>query len=81
MKYVLAIDVAKNKSMATLIDHCGEVYFEPYEFNHTLSDFKNLLERIESFDIFETDLAVLWNQQALIITQLKDSLEKKLYIM
>lgn len=58
MKYVLAIDVAKNKSMATLIDNCGEVYFEPYEFNHTLSDFQNLLERIELFDIFEADLVI-----------------------
>jgi len=58
MKYVLAIDVAKNKSMATLIDNCGEVYFEPYEFNHTLSDFRKLKERINDFVIFEGDLTV-----------------------
>ena len=58
MKYVLAIDVAKNKSMASLIDECGVVCIEPYEFNHTLSDFKNLNERIGEFAIFEADLTV-----------------------
>ena len=58
MKYVLAIDVAKNKSMAALIDSCGEVYIEPYEFNHTLSDFQKLKERIGEHAIFEADLVV-----------------------
>ena len=42
MKYVLAIDVAKNKSMVSLISSCGEVLIEPYEINHKLKDFINL---------------------------------------
>ena len=58
MKYVLAIDVAKNKSMVLLTSSCGEVLIEPYEINHTLSDFQNLKERIESFDICYGDLVI-----------------------
>ena len=41
MKYVLAIDVAKNKSMVSLISSCGEVLIEPYEISHELSVFAN----------------------------------------
>ena len=51
MKYVLAIDVAKNKSMVSLISSCGEVLIEPYEVNHKLNDFIKLKEKIEQFDI------------------------------
>ena len=40
--YVLAIDVAKGKSMVSLISSCGEVLISPYEINHTLINFKNL---------------------------------------
>ena len=57
-QYVLAIDVAKNKSMVSLISSCGEVLIEPYEINHKLSDFENLKERIEKFNIFYEDLTV-----------------------
>lgn len=31
MQSVLAIDVAKGKSMVSLISSCGEVLIEPYE--------------------------------------------------
>ena len=34
MQNVLAIDVAKGKSMVLLISSCGEVLIEPYEINH-----------------------------------------------
>ena len=39
MKTVLAIDVAKGKSMVSLITDCGEVLIEPYEINHSKNDF------------------------------------------
>ena len=39
MHYVLAIDVAKEKSMGTLISSCGEVLIDPYEFNHSKTKF------------------------------------------
>ena len=58
MKYVLAIDVAKNKSMVLLANDCGEVLIYPYEINHTLSDFEKLKERIDSFDIYYEDLTI-----------------------
>lgn len=64
MDYVLAIDVAKNKSMVCLISSCGEVYIEPYEINHTLSDFKKLKERIENHDIYQEDLTVFMESTA-----------------
>jgi len=58
MKYVLAIDVAKNKSMVSLISDCGEVLIEPYEINHKLIDFNKLKERIENFNIYYEDLTI-----------------------
>ena len=58
MKYVLAIDVAKNKSMVSLISECGEVLIEPYEIKHKLSDFEKLEERIRKFKIKEKDITV-----------------------
>ena len=51
MHYVLAIDVAKEKSMGTLISSCGEVLIEPYEFKHSKQDFSSLLVRIKKLDI------------------------------
>jgi len=51
MKNVLAIDVAKNKSMVCLISEDGVVYIEPFEFNHNLNEF-NLLElKINFFNL------------------------------
>ena len=35
--YVLAIDVAKGKSMVSLIGSCGEILISPYEINHNLN--------------------------------------------
>ena len=37
MQSVLAIDVAKGKSMVSLISSCGEVLIEPYEFTNLLN--------------------------------------------
>ena len=47
MQSVLAIDVAKGKSMVSLISSCGEVLIKPYEINHSINDFTNLLNRIK----------------------------------
>ena len=51
MQSVLAIDVAKGKSMVTLINSCGEVLIEPYEINHSIKDFSNLLNRIKQLKL------------------------------
>ena len=51
MQSVLAIDVAKGKSMVTLISSCGEVLIEPYEINHSINDFSNLLNRINNLKL------------------------------
>ena len=45
MKYVLALDVAKSKSMFMLSSDVGEVLLEPTEYTHNKSDF----ERIDSY--------------------------------
>lgn len=50
-QFVLAIDIAKGKSMVTLISSYGEVLIEPYEINHTLKDLKILDERIKKLNI------------------------------
>lgn len=47
MQNVLAIDVAKGKSMISLISSCGEVLIKPYEINQSINDFTNLLNRIK----------------------------------
>ena len=51
MNSCLAIDVAKSKSMVTLVSSCGEVLIEPYEINHSINDFSNLLNRINKFKL------------------------------
>ena len=51
MQNVLAIDVAKGKSMVSLISSCGEVLIEPYEVNHSINDFSNLLNRIKNLKL------------------------------
>ena len=51
MKNCLAIDVAKSKSMVTLVSSCGEVLIEPYEINHSINDFTNLLNRIKKLKL------------------------------
>ena len=51
MQNVLAIDVAKGKSMVSLISSCGEVLIEPYEVNHSIIDFSNLLNRINKLKL------------------------------
>ena len=50
MNNVLAIDVAKGKSMVTLVSSSGEVLIDPYEVNHTYNDFNLLLKRIKSIN-------------------------------
>ena len=64
MKYVLAIDVAKNKSMVALINSSGEVLIQPYEINHKLKDFINLKEKIDEFEIPESELTVFMESTA-----------------
>ncbi len=56
MKYVLAIDIAKNKSMVLLINDSGEVLIEPSEVEHNLTDLNLLHNNITAFNI--TDLTV-----------------------
>ena len=51
MPNCLAIDVAKGKSMVTLISSCGEVLINPYEINHSINDFSNLLNRINKLKL------------------------------
>ena len=51
MQSVLTVDVAKVKSMVTLISSCGEVLIDPYEINHSINDFSNLLNRINNLKL------------------------------
>lgn len=51
MQYVLAIDIAKGKSMVSLISSCGEVLIAPYEINHSIHDFTNLLNRMNKLKL------------------------------
>lgn len=51
MQNVLAINVAKGKSMVTLISSCDEVLIEPYEITHSINDFTNLLNRINNLKL------------------------------
>lgn len=51
MQYVLAIDVAKGKSMVSLISSCGEVLISPYEIYHSIQDFTNLLNKINKLKL------------------------------
>ena len=51
MESCLAIDVAKGKSMVTLVSSSGEVLIDPYEVNHSINDFTNLLNRINKFKL------------------------------
>ena len=43
MQNCLVIDVAKSKSMVTLVSSCGETLIEPYEINHSINDLFNFL--------------------------------------
>lgn len=58
-RYVLAIDVAKGKSMVSLISSCGEVLISPYEINHTLNDFKKLNDKIRKLNIFNNTVIIM----------------------
>lgn len=51
MHNCLAIDVAKGKSMVTLVSSGGEVLIDPYEVNHSINDFSNLLNRIDNYKL------------------------------
>lgn len=51
MKSCLAIDVAKGKSMVALVSSSGEVLIDPYEINHSINDFTNLLNRIRKYKL------------------------------
>jgi len=58
MKFVLAIDVAKNKSMVSLFANNGYAWIEPYEINHSLCDFQNLIERVRDFDVADNEVTI-----------------------
>ena len=51
MQSVLAIDVAKGKSMVSLITNCGEVLIEPYEINHSKIEFDKINQSISKFNL------------------------------
>lgn len=51
MQSVLAIDVAKGKSMVSLITDCGEALIEPYEINHSKVEFDKLNQSISKFNL------------------------------
>ena len=51
MQTVLAIDVAKGKSMVSLINSCGEILIKPYEMNHSKVNFDLLKKNISKFDL------------------------------
>ena len=51
MQNILAVDVAKGKSMVSLISSCGEVLIDPCEINHSINDFTNLLNRINKLKL------------------------------
>ncbi len=51
MKYVLALDVAKGKSMVLLTSNEGEVLIEPKEFQHNKSDFELINSKVEELNI------------------------------
>ena len=57
MHSCLAIDVAKGKSMVTLVSSSGEVLINPYEVNHSINDFTNLLNRIKKYKL--DDISVI----------------------
>lgn len=66
--YVLAIDVAKSKSMVSLISYYGEVIISPYEINHNLNDFKNL-DNLDDKSLKEISLWVEYILYALILNE------------
>ena len=51
MQSVLAVDVAKGKSMVTLISSCGEVLIDPYKINYSINDFSNFFNRINNLKL------------------------------
>lgn len=71
--YVLAIDVAKSKSMVSLINYYGEVIISPYEINHNLNDFKNL-DNLDDKSLKEISL---WDEYILYALILNDYIKQK----
>ena len=51
MHNCLAIDIAKGKSMVSLISSNGEILINPYEINHSINDFTSLLDRIKKLNL------------------------------
>ena len=70
MQNCLAIDVAKSKSMVTLVSSSGEVLIDPYEVNHSINDFSNLLNRINNFKL--DNVSVIMESTGVYIDLLKD---------
>lgn len=74
--YVLAIDVAKSKSMVSLISYYGEVIISPYEINHNLNDFKNL-DNLDDKSLKEISL---WDEYILYALILNDYIKQRMNI-
>ena len=51
MKYVLALDIAKGKSMFMLSSEVGEVLLEPTEYTHNKTNFELIASFINKLDI------------------------------
>lgn len=58
MKYVLVLDVAKDKSMFMLSSNVGEILIEPTEYQHNKSGFELIDSKINSLNI-KDDLTVV----------------------
>ena len=58
MKYVLALDVAKGKSMFMLSSDVGEILLEPTEYTHNKSDFEKIDSNINKLNI-KDNLAII----------------------
>lgn len=56
-EYVMAIDIAKGKSMFFILSIQGEILLEPIEYEHTLSNFRLIDQKIRKERI-KNDLAV-----------------------
>jgi len=56
LKTVLSVDVAKGKSMFMLMNSDGEILIDTIEIKHTLENFNNLKQQVETFCI--SDLTV-----------------------
>ena len=72
MKYVLVLDVAKNKSMFMLSSNVGEVLLEPVEYTHNKSNFELIDSNINKLKIKDNLTVVM---EATSIYQFSENME------